>query len=69
MVFSLNFPRCTRAESSTIAWTVQDREAGRAETLLSVLATCTSLLLPYMGVTPAADNGGLVSIDQPKVTL
>ncbi|WP_235551086.1 hypothetical protein, partial [Bordetella bronchiseptica] len=41
----------------------------RAETLLSVLATCTSLLLPYMGVTPAADNDGLVSIDQPKVTL
>lgn len=37
--------------------------------LRSVPVICTSLLLPYMSVTPAPDNGGLVSIDQPEVTL
>ena len=38
-------------------------------TLRSVPVICTSLSLPYMGVTPAADNGRPVSIDQPEVTL
>ncbi len=36
--------------------------------LRSVPVNCTSLFLPYMGVTPASDNGGPVSIDQPEVT-
>jgi hypothetical protein len=39
-----------------------------ARTLRSVPVNCTSLSLPYMGVTPAIDNGGPVSIDQPEVT-
>lgn len=41
----------------------------RSRVLRFVPVNCTSLSLPYMGVTPASDNGGPVSIDQPEVIL
>lgn len=67
--FSLGYFVCAQAERSTIA--CMNPGLPRESTPLTrelrfVPVNCTSLSLPYMGVTPAPDNGGPVSIDQER---
>ncbi|CAB3678002.1 hypothetical protein LMG1873_01484 [Achromobacter piechaudii] len=62
--FSLGYFVCARAESSTIVCMKSVFPLGQTTppgALRFVPVNCTSLSLPYMGVTPGSHNGGPVS--------